>query len=389
MRHQSAARGQATALQARGPQAPPCRPGFAAAPHNRAGSPGSGLRPVGGALIAAVLLATTTTAHGDQVVTAEENFTKVTVTDYVNGDLHLRLGDNSTQPVPLVEVRRMVIDSVGQVADLNEAERYLEQNEPERAIPRYERALRQASGVWAQIIRVRLLQACDRAGKFEQAVTYFVEVAAEALPVAARLLPTSIPASRTPLTRRALQRVSAEADGAPNSQRRVLMEIFRYAVWDRTDDRRADEQAGRLARIAIPPSIGTAAVYGVWLGACRRLLDAGEHQEVLDTINLALGDCPLEVVPDLLLLKGGALLGRSSSLQDLLRSGSAFMRVAIHFADDERAARGLFWAARVHERLERPDKAAQLLNECLAHARISAALRDRAEAELARLENSD
>jgi hypothetical protein len=63
------------------------------------------------------------------------------------------------------------------------------------------------------------------------------------------------------------------------------------------------------------------------------------------------------------------------------------MRVAIHFADDERAAEGLFWAAKVHQRIERPDKAGQLWKECLAHDRTSPTIRRRAEAELARLAN--
>jgi len=102
-------------------------------------------------------------------------------------------------------------------------------------------------------------------------------------------------------------------------------------------------------------------------------------------VDAALTDCPLEVMPELLLLKGQSLLDQASDRRELLRAGSAFMRLAIHFADDRRAPQGLFGAAKVHQRIDRPDKAIQLLQECLAHAKIEAALRAEATAELDRL----
>jgi tetratricopeptide (TPR) repeat protein len=326
-------------------------------------------------------------AHGDQVVTADENHTKVTVSGYAEGDLHLRLADGSTIAVPLVEVRWMVVDTVGQSTDFNEAERALQQDQPQKAISRYERALRQATDYWPAIIRVRLLQACDRAGKFEQAVTHFLDVAADAPNAAARLMPTCAPQSRTPAAEKVLQRLSTEAKRPADPDRRVLLEVFRYAIRDRIDDRRTGEEVRRIARIAIPPPIGSAAVYAIKIAACRELADAGEHSEALAALDEAIAACPLDVMPDLLLLKGQTLLARSSGRRDLPRAGLAFMRVAIHFADDERAAEALFWAAKVHQRIERPDKAGQLWKECLAHARISPTIRDRAEAELARLAN--
>ena len=222
-------------------------------------------------------------------------------------------------------------------------------------------------------------------------MTYFLEVAADEPRVAARLLPTSIPGSRTPMTRRVLQRLSAQVEKSTDTERRLLLEFFRYEVWDQTGDGRADEpaRAGRMARTAVPPSIGSPAVYAVKTAACRKLLDAREHTEALAAVDEAITECPLQVMPDLLLLKGEILLARASDHRDLLRAGSAFMRVAIHFADDERAARGLFWAAKVHQRIKRTDKAVQLLNECLAHARVSPSLKDQAEAELAQIASEE
>ncbi|MCH7814573.1 MAG: hypothetical protein IID40_11205 [Planctomycetes bacterium] len=324
-------------------------------------------------------------ARADQVQTEAENLTRLAVAGYADGDLHLRLPDGSTRTVPLVEVRRLVIDTVGGLADLNEAEGYLEQDQPAKAISRYERALRVAEDFWPAIIRVRLLQACNRAGKFERAATYFLQVSADAPQAAARLMPEAIPTGRSQLVKRVVQRITAEAEATADPQRRVLLELFRFAIWAQTGDRRAAGQVERVALAVIDPSIGTAAVFDLKIGACYQLLDAGRHAEVQATASDALSDCPMEVMPDLLLLKGRALLAGADGRQDLLDAGAAFMRVVIHFGDRAQAGQGLLWAARVHRRLDRPAKAVQLLEECLAHAPADGTLRRQAEAELERI----
>ncbi|MCP4250712.1 MAG: tetratricopeptide repeat protein [bacterium] len=327
-------------------------------------------------------------ARADQVQTESENLTRIAVAGYADGNLHLRLLDGSTRTVPLVEVRRLVIDTTAGLADLNEAEGYLEQDQPAKAISRYERALRVAEDFWPAIIRVRLLHACNRVGKFERAATYFLQVSADAPQAAARLMPGEIPKGRSQLTKRVVQRITAEADATTDAQQRVLLEFFRYNIWAQTGDRRTAGQVERVAQAVIDPSIGTAAVFGLKIGACYQLLDAGRHADVLATASDALSDCPMEVMPDLLLLKGRALLAGANGRQDLLDAGAAFMRVVIHFGDSAQAGDALLWAARVHERLDRTAKAVQLLEECLAKAPADGPLHRQAEAELERIRAS-
>jgi len=325
-------------------------------------------------------------AHGDQVICDAANYTRVKVTGHADGRLLLSQDDGSITSVPLGRVQRMVIDSVGGMADLNDAERYLAENDLEKAIVRYERALRMGTEFWPTIIRVRLLQACDRAGKFERAVDHFVAVAQEAPSAAAAMIPASIPQGRRPETKGLVRRLTSEANRSTRDEQRVLLELLRYAVLLEGEDPEAARWTREVAATAIPAGIGTAAVYRIRVAACAELLAAGALEDLLDSVNQAAADCPLEVLPELLFLKGRALLERASNREDLLIAGTTLMRVAIHFPDDARAPEALFWAAKVHERLDRRGKAVQLLNECLNHARVSQSVRQRAEADLLRLE---
>lgn len=336
------------------------------------------------ALLVAVVAAW---AHGDQIISDAANLTRVKIAGYANGKLHVLADDGSITPVPLAQVTRILIDPVGQMADFNEAERYLAENDPPKAIVRYERALRVAADFWPAVIQVRLLQACDRAGKFQRAVQHFVAVAQDAPAAAAALMPASIPQGPTPVAGRAAQRLTTEASRSTGTEQRVLLEMLRYAILLRSQDPEADRWTREVARTAIPPSIATRQVYSIKVAACTELLAASAFDAVLASVNQALTQCPMETMPDLFLLKGRTLLERASDRGDLLAAGAALMRVAIHFPDDERAPKALFWAARVHGRLDRPDKAIQLLDECLAHARISDALRQQAEADLSRLKD--
>jgi hypothetical protein len=138
--------------------------------------------------------------------------------------------------------------------------------------------------------------------------------------------------------------------------------------------------------MSIPPAVATRAVYEVKLAACGELLAGGDFGAVLASVNPAIADAPMWSLPDLLLLKGRALLEGASGKADLLAAGAALMRLPIHFPDDELAPEGLYWAALLHARIDRPVKATQLLAECLAHARISDALRRQAHEELSRLQ---
>ncbi len=330
-------------------------------------------------MCALVSLPSRLTARADQVVTPEATYTKVVLAGYVNGDLHLRLPDASIRPVPLLDATDLVIDSVSGLADFNEAERYFSQKRWPEAATRYERALRQADGFWVAIIHHRLVQVYARQEALDRAVDSFIQVAEDSPTAAARLLPLAVPAGPSAVTQRAFQRLATAVSRAAGDDQRKVFEMQSYAIMLATDHRAADARAREVAQLEVSPAIAAPGAYAVKTLALDRLRANGESDAVLSAVETMLMGCPDTVLPDLLLLKGRALLDRSADRRDLLAAGLAFMRVAIHFSDHALAPEALYWGAKVHEQLERPQQAARLLSECLAHKLIAPELRDRAE----------
>jgi hypothetical protein len=95
--------------------------------------------------------------------------------------------------------------------------------------------------------------------------------------------------------------------------------------------------------------------------------------------------CPEEMLPQALLLKGRALLETAQTRDELVRASWPFLRVAIHMTENPLAAEGLLGAAEVMEALDRPDKAVELLEECLAHQAATQATKDCARKALERI----
>ena len=84
------------------------------------------------------------------------------------------------------------------------------------------------------------------------------------------------------------------------------------------------------------------------------------------------------IVPDFLMLRGAFLAGKARTREDLMRASWPFLRVAIHFPDDPRAADGYYEAARLLERIDLSDHAAVLMRACLDHEGVSESTRAKA-----------
>ena len=106
------------------------------------------------------------------------------------------------------------------------------------------------------------------------------------------------------------------------------------------------------------------------------------------SLERAIRDCPPELLPDFLLLKGHVLSQSAATRQDLIRATWPFLRIVAHMPDDPRAAEGLLETAVLLGRIGNRDKAAALLAECLAHAGARAETRRRAEEVIKELEDA-
>ena len=137
--------------------------------------------------------------------------------------------------------------------------------------------------------------------------------------------------------------------------------------------------------MSIPPSARSQRVYAIQLRAFQEVLADDVEPAELSSLDIAIGDCPDEILPSFLLLKGRTLLRTAATRDQVIRASWPFLRVAIHFRNDSRAAEGLYDAALALERLGRPDKAGELLQECLEHKWLTPRTRSLAETARARL----
>ncbi|MCK4660074.1 MAG: hypothetical protein KAV82_11180 [Phycisphaerae bacterium] len=320
--------------------------------------------------------------RADEITTHDAHYVKIKIIDFSDGLIRFRRPAGDLCNVSVLRVRALLVDTVGGVKDLNEAELYIDKGQPFEAVRRYKRALNSARGFWRWLVRVRLLQACDQAGELDEAVVHWLAVVKRDTALAAELLPGCVPATRTRVVDRALSDIEAKLPQVTDESGRRLLELLRYSIYRRLGDKIADEMALRVARSPLAGPISTVPAYGIWTDALRRVFEMRRNRQVLARLDGALEHCPEGSLPRLLLLKGEVLYTTARAREDYIRSGWAFMRVPIHFPDDPSAVRGLLWAARVHEKIDAPGKAVELLRECLAVESADAETRTKAEAAL-------
>ena len=329
-------------------------------------------------------------ALADQVITTGKNLTTGRITDFDGAVLSFLTFDGVSHHIPIGQIIQMVVDNFAWAKDFNTAETYLARQEPGSAAVRYERALRVAEDFWPGLIRLRLLQARDRAGHFNEAVVQFLHLTESMPDVALGLVPTCIPDTPGDRTRRALERLDEALRRQAGKPAEAPLQVFQFVILERVDPDKAAELAGAVMRLSAPERDfgGRDALRSIQVRALRLLQQRGRNADVVAGVDRLLADAPESVLPDFLLLKGRALYASaldSGSADEYKQAGLAFMRVAIHYPSDARAGDALLWSARVHERIQRPAQAVQLLRECLARDDVSGGTRSDAQALLRQL----
>jgi hypothetical protein len=248
--------------------------------------------------------------------------------------------------------------------------------------------LRSSEDFWADLVAARLVLACDAAGHLDTATLNFIRLLRGSWggpSAAARLIPNVIPKSGNRRVQRALEQLSAAISREPDESQRALLSLLRYEILRRTGDPRTNTAAKAIAGLSIPASARSERVYEIQLHALRATVIGDVGSGALTNLHQAIRDCPDTVLPDLLLLKGEVLFQTAAMRDGIVRSSWPFLRVAIHYPDDPRGTEGLYRAALVLERLGNPDKAIELLEECVGHKHVTTETRRGAEAAAARL----
>ncbi len=326
-------------------------------------------------------------ARGDQVITGGANHPNAKILNLDQGQLRFRTADGRMHATPLGDVELMIVDRGGVFEDFNQAERFLSDNEPQKAISRYERALRLTQEYWPDIVAARLCIAHDRAGQLDRAVFYWIRLLGgkwSGPTTSARLLPRNFPERFDGRASRSIELLGEAVRRSSDETHRALLELLQFEILRRTGDARSDDIADRLSARPVGAAIRTRDVYTILL----RAMDISARRnplQALSSIDPAIRDCPDESLAGFLLLKGRLLLQNATTREEIIRGAWCFLRVAIHRPDDAETPAALVDAAKAMIRLERPDQARALLEEGLAHANISAELRSGAETLLAEL----
>lgn len=330
-------------------------------------------------------------AGADQIETKSESHPRGKVVSFRDGDLTFRTPDRVLHTYPVQDVDRILIDSVVGLKNFNEAEDYLARSQPVPAAVRYERALRGADDAWVPLVRVRLYQARDRAGQFDKAIVQFIHLVEEMPLVAARMMPTSIPGEADAETSRTLGRIDAAIARHGDDYSATVLRLLRFAVLERVDPKEAAGMAREIAFLSASVSTSDRPAdpsLALQVNALEMLLEQRRRADVVEAADRLIQSASDALLPALLMLKGRAMYmeaTESGKAKDFMRAGLVFMRVAVHYPKDALAGDALLWAARVHEQIERPSQAVQLLRECLDRTDVSDSTRAAARTMLKRL----
>ena len=324
----------------------------------------------------------------DELVVDGVNHAGVRITGLADAYLVFRTAGGEKRAARIDTVELIAVDRGSAFVDFNQAERLVAGGEPAKAVPRYRRMVHTSESFWSDLLAARLLRATDRAGQIDRATGFFIRTAEGRFsgPASAvHLMPTAIPDKRGVKVTRAIEQLSRIIFKLPAGPMRSLLTVFRYDLLRRINDKRAVDEATRVASLTIDESIGTVRVYEIVLAALKSALPRDASKANLAGLDGAIRYCPESALADFLLVKGETLLSRASTRESLIRASWPFMRVVTHMPDDPRAVDGLLGAASALERLGAFDKATDLLAECLARSQISGAARRQAEEALARV----
>jgi tetratricopeptide (TPR) repeat protein len=326
----------------------------------------------------------------DYVVADKINYSGARITALAQGKLHFRVPDGTLRTPWIHEVDLIVVDREGAFLDFNEAERSLSDGDAAQALIRYRRALRLREDFWADLIAARMVLAAERAGRIDESVAPFLRaLRGEAVGPAgaARFIPLALPKERTPEMVKALEQLDAALLADPTPPERAVIALFRFALLQSGGDPRTPESADALAAMELPSSVGGERVFAIVRSALEEAIRRNVAVGLEEALDRAIRDCPENLLPDFLWLKGRFLLAGATNREEIIRATWPLMRIVIHRPDHARTPQALHETATAMERLGRPDQAMALLQDCLRHPKTSEILRKQAEETLSRLQS--
>ncbi len=329
-------------------------------------------------------------AVGDQVTVGAEVYLNVSIVSFQQGKLIFRTPRGQDIESFIRDVDFIMVSRGRRFTDFNQAEQYLHDDEPARAIPRYQRAFRTADSFWQDLFFARAIIASDRAGRIEQAIRFWIILAESdqsGVAAAVQLLPSHFQDNRRQDMDRAILQLTKAAAKQRKPDLAMLFQLLQYRLLDAISDNRMDEVAHTVLVSDWSDNLNYTEVYDMLIDVLNHTMRSEVTQESLARLDQALAVAPTDILSRLLLLKGYALLRIQEEPGSEVSAGWAFMRVVAHMPDSPDAAEGLYGAALAMEKLGRVDKSVSLLQECRDHQYASAAIKAQAEKMLRRLQS--
>jgi len=330
-------------------------------------------------------------------------FRNVQVIGFRDGRLVFRGVSRQHLRKPLGQIEWVELD---RVAALGPAERARAAQQWAAAVRGYQQALDEVREPWlAEFARLRLLECCDRGGFFGEAVALYVELLRHDATCASEYTPRHPGRPGSAMNRAARRQLEAalaltRSATAASRWRNLLLEIVLYeeaddwpaALADAStlgDDPASPAPASQPAKI--PPSSAPTPPYAITplrlpadsflLTAAREALATGGTQRALRLLERSLPYVdPTESGPWRLLLGRCRIeLGRYA------QAAADLVQLAETDPDPARAAQALYYVGLAHERMGRPELAANLYRELLARENLPAEVRTKTQAGLRRV----
>ena len=134
-----------------------CEPSFVGSSVRTIGVTPSGTGPHGGPYLAWLWLFLVafgmygvSAARADEITTRTDHFRKIKIVDYAYGQIRFRQPSGDLTGVSILDVHALLVDTVGGVSDLNQAEIYVDKGRPAQAGRRYQPARRATTRIWKE-----------------------------------------------------------------------------------------------------------------------------------------------------------------------------------------------------------------------------------------------
>ncbi len=327
-------------------------------------------------------------ANADSVIVRGKPLGDIQIVGFSEGMIEYSTAVGDFDHFSIFDINSIQVDSVDRAAALNDAEEYVNNKQPRKAVEAYEKALLNAQGFWNDLVRARFVQAADEAHLFEKAAQTWMRIAHRDEVTASWLLPQNLPDQPSHATRRILKRLERGIERSATLTERALLETMRFSTLDALDDAAARVLAAPLMGLIVKTKVFAPRTMAVFTQAGDLLITNGDYAHVLQQVEKAIVEVPQDLLPELLLLKSRVQLASAATPEEYLAAALPAMRVVIHFPKHQLVGDGLILAARAHESSGRSSQARRLLEACIATDQSSAETKNNAANLLKRLTQS-